>query len=233
MKKMILVAAAAMFSLAASAQTDNTYPSFIQVTGQAELEIEPNEIYIKIIIDESTSKGKVSVTEQEKKMITELKKLRIDTEKDLKVGDMSGELQTYVLRKDKVQTSKTYILKVDSADMLGKVFKSLADININNMSISKVTRSDLAQLKARLRAEAIKDAKANAETLAGAIGQKIGKAFNITDYNSFSGGEIMYDYAPVSRMQASAAGVAQEEDDSLVFRNLKLNYSVNARFVLE
>lgn len=222
-----------MFSLAASAQTDNTYPSFVQVTGQAELEIEPNEIYIKIIIDESTSKGKVSVADQEKKMIAELKKLRIDTEKDLKVGDMSGELQTYVLRKDKVQTTKTYILKVDSADMLGKVFKSLADININNMSISKVTRSDLAQLKARLRAEAMKDAKANAETLADAIGQKIGKAFNITDYNSFSGGEIMYDYAPVSRMKAAGTAMEQEEDESLVFRNLKLNYSVNARFVLE
>lgn len=234
MKKMILVAAVAtMFSMAANAQSDNTFPSFIQVTGQAELEIEPNEIYVKITIDESTSKGKVSVADQEKKMIVELKKLRIDTDKDLKVGNMSGELQTYVLRKDRVQTSKTYILKVDSADMLNKAFKALADININNMSISKVTRSDLAQLRTRLRTEAMQDAKRNAETLADAIGQKAGKAFNITDYNSFSGGEIMYDYSPSSRMMAQAAGVEKEEEDSLVFRNLKLNYTVNARFVLE
>lgn len=235
MKKMIMLAAAAiMFAGASKAQVTETFPSYLQVNGKAELEIEPNEIYVKITIDESDTKGRVSVAEQERKMIAALKKLGINTDKDLKVGDMAGELQSYVLRKDKVQTSKTYILKVGDAATLGKVFKELADINISNMKLSKVTRSDLPELRMKLRAEAMKDAKKNAETLAGAIGQKAGKAFNITDYNSFSGGEVMYDTSYRMMSKSATTEAAQYvEDDALVFQNLKLSYSVSARFVLE
>lgn len=148
---------------------------------------------------------------------------------------MSGDLKSYVIRKDKVQTSKSYVLKVSSADMLAKVFSSLADINITNMDINKVTRNDLPELKMKLRGEAMKAAKANAEALAGAVGQKVGKAFQITDYNSFGGGEIMYDNAAyksrTSNVMFQAEGAADQ--DSLSFKNLKLSYSVNARFILE
>lgn len=234
--KKIMIIAAALLAIAGTAKAQNTneiYQSYIQVTGNAELEIEPNEIYVKITVDENDSKGKVTVAEQERKMISALRNLGIDTDKNLQVGDMSGELQSYVLRKDRVQTTKSYILKVNSADMLGKAFKALGDLNISDMKLSKVTRDDLPALRMRLRAEAMKDAKNNADALAGAVGQKVGKAFNITDYNSFGGGEIMYDQATYSRAKSANLEFAAEEDTSLSFRNLKLSYSVNARFVLE
>ena len=145
---------------------------------------------------------------------------------------MDGEFRKYILRKDKVETTKTYILKVTSADMLGKAFKALADININNLGLSKVTHSDLPQLRLQLRTEAMKNARRNAETLAQAVDQTIGKAFNITDYNTFSGGEIIYDYSANSRVMMAAKVEESEQADELSFRNLKLTYSVTARFVL-
>lgn len=234
MKKMMIFAAALAFAAATQShgQTTETFPSFIQVTGQSELEIEPNEIYVAITIDESVSRSRVTVAEQEKRMLSALQKLGIDTAKDLQVGDMSGELQSYVIRRDRVQTSKSYILKVGSADMLAKVFSALSDINISDMRLSKVTRNDLPELRMRLRTEAMKDAKKNAEVLAEAIGQKAGKAFNITDYNSFGGGTVMYDKS-VTMARAAVNLDEQQEDSSLSFRNLKLNYSVSARFILE
>lgn len=122
-----------MLSTAASAQQTEAYPSYIIVTGNAEREVTPDEIYVGITIDESDSRsGKVTVAEQERKMVAELKKLGIDVDKDLQVGDMSGDLKSYVLRRDRVQTQKNYVLKVSDAATLGKVFQSLQAPNSPN-----------------------------------------------------------------------------------------------------
>ena len=106
MKKLLIMAAGLlMLSTAASAQQTEAYPSYIIVTGNAEREVTPDEIYVGITIDESASRsGKVTVAEQERKMVAELKKLGIAVDKDLQVGDMSGDLKSYVLRRDRVQT---------------------------------------------------------------------------------------------------------------------------------
>ena len=80
MKKLLIMAAGLlMLSTAASAQQTEAYPSYIIVTGNAEREVTPDEIYVGITIDESDSRsGKVTVAEQERKMVAELKKLGID-----------------------------------------------------------------------------------------------------------------------------------------------------------
>jgi len=161
MKKLLIMAAGLlMLSTAASAQQTEAYPSYIIVTGNAEREVTPDEIYVGITIDESDSRsGKVTVAEQERKMVAELKKLGIDVDKDLQVGDMSGDLKSYVLRRDRVQTQKNYVLKVSDAATLGKVFQALAAIDISRMNLIKATRSDLEQIKLELRAEAMKNAR--------------------------------------------------------------------------
>lgn len=233
MRKIIVMAASLLvLSTAAMAQQTETYPSYITVNGNAEREVTPNEIYVKIVIDESDSRSKVTVADQERKMVAELKKLGIDVEKDLQVGDMSGDLTNYVFRRDQVQTQKSYVLKVSSADMLNKVFQALGQMNISKMSLLKVTRNDLDKIRMELRTEAIKNAQTIAVTLAEAIGQKAGKAFMITDNNYGNGGVIYYDFAVTgARSKAEAAPAA--DDTTLEFQNIKLNCSVNARFVLE
>ena len=233
MKKIILLAAAVIMCANVFAQEKEAYPSFIMVTGNAERELTPNEIYVKITIDENDTKGKTKLADQERSMIAELRKLGIDVEKDLQVGDMTGDLKSYVLRKDRVQTQKTYILKVGDADMLGKVYNVLGNINISRLAIHKITRNDLDKIKMELRVEAMKQAQETAKTLAGAVGQTIGKAFQITDYNYSGGGVIYYDNAaPMAKARMEMA-VESEADTSLEFQNMKLDYSVNVRFVLE
>ena len=192
MKKLLLMAAGLLvLSTAASAQQTETYPSYISVTGSAERDVTPDEIYVGITIDESDSRnGKITVAEQERRMVAELKKLGIDVDKDLQVGDMSGDLKSYVLRRDRVQTQKNYVLKVGDAATLGKVFQSLAAIDISRMNLIKATRSDIEQIRLELRAEAMKSARRSADTLAEAIGQKAGKAFMINDNNYYGGGTV-------------------------------------------
>ncbi len=225
------MAAVLTMGTAAMAQ-GQAFPSSVSVTGTAEREIVPDEIYLSITIDESTTKGKVPVAEQERKMIASLRGLGIDVEKDLRVGDIAGDLQTYLLRKDRVLTSKTYSLKVGDADMLSNVFGVLADQGISNAAVTSATRSDIDKIRMELRTEAMHNARSSAEALAAAIGQKIGKAFQIGEYNY--GGPVYY--AADNAYATRAMGISMKEEaveTSLDFKDLKITHTVNVQFVLE
>ena len=233
MKKLLIMAARTADAVHGRLPADRSLSSYIIVMGNAEREVTPDEIYVGITIDDSDSRsGKVTVAEQERKMVAELKKLGIDVDKDLQVGDMSGDLKSYVLRRDRVQTQKNYVLKVSDAATLGKVFQALAAIDISRMNLIKATRSDLEQIKLELRAEAMKNARRSADTLAEAIGQKAGKAFMIIDNNYYGSGTVYFnDAMPVARSAKMTA--ATDTGASLEFQDMKINCSVNVRFVLE
>ena len=98
-----------------------------------------------------------------------------------------------------------------------------------------MSHSQIDRLREEVRVEAIRNARANAATLAEAIGQQVGKCFYIYDSNS----DVMpayYNNAVVMRsmkaMDTAEAGSGQE-DESLDFKTIKLQYSVQAKFVLE
>ena len=58
--------------------------NYIEVTGKAELNIVPNEIYISIVLKED-NKEKKTIAKLESELIPTLKSLGVDVEKDLKV----------------------------------------------------------------------------------------------------------------------------------------------------
>ena len=70
--------------------------------------------------------------------------------------------------------------------------------------------------------------------LAGAVGQSIGKCFYVYDSNNdvipayYNNGIMM---RSMKMMDTAAEGAAEEE--SLDFKTIKLQYSVQAKFVLE
>ena len=222
-----------LLSTAAAAQTDNQFQSYISVSGSASREVTPNEIYIGITIDESEGRnGKVTVAEKERQMTERLTGLGIDVEKDLQVGNMSGDLKNYILRRDKVQTRKDYVLKVGDAQTLAAVFASLREINISDMHLIKATRSDLDDIRMELRAEAMRNARATADTLAEAIGQKAGKAFMINDNSYYGTGTVYFNAMPMARA-AKTEAADNAETAQLEFQDMKVECSVNVRFVLE
>lgn len=91
MKRILLLAVGVLFAVTAAAQTNETFPSYIQVNGHAEKEVAPDEFYLTIVIDERDSKGKISVEAQRRDMIVALKKQGINIEKQLKVTNLSSE----------------------------------------------------------------------------------------------------------------------------------------------
>ena len=227
---MILLAAAALMLLPAAAQTQEAFPSYIQVNGRAEKEIVPDEFYLSIVIAERDSKGKISVEQQQKAMIAALKRDGIDVEKQLKVANLSSE---FFKKNTSVATAK-YQLRLGSAAEVSKAWQTLDDLGISNVSIQKVSHSQLEQLKQQVRIEAMQDARSSAQMLAGAGGQSIGKCFYVDDSNNdvipayYNNGIMM---RSMKMMDTAAEGAAEEE--SLDFKTIKLQYSVQAKFVLE
>ena len=229
MKRFILAAAVALLALPAAAQVQEAFPSYIQVNGRAEREIAPDEFYLQIVINERDSKGKVSVESQQRDMIAALKRLGVNVEKQLKVANLSSE---FFKKNTSVATAK-YQLQLGSSAMVAKVWQALDGLGISNVSILKVSHSQLERYKSEVRVEAMRNAKQNAATLAEAIGQTIGKCFYVYDSNNDVMPVFYNNMAVMRSAKAFDAAEAAAEEEPLDFKTIKLQYSVQAKFVLE
>lgn len=229
MKRFILAAAVALLALPAAAQVQEAFPSYIQVNGRAEQEIAPDEFYLQIVINERDSKGKVSVESQQRDMIAALKRLGVNVEKQLKVANLSSE---FFKKNTSVATAK-YQLQLGSSAEVGKVWQALDGLGISNVSILKVSHSQLERYKSEVRVEAMRNAKQNAATLAEAIGQTIGKCFYVYDSNNDVMPVFYNNMAVMRSAKAFDAAEAAAEEEPLDFKTIKLQYSVQAKFVLE
>ena len=229
MKKLIAMAVVALMTLPAAAQMQEAYPSYIQVTGRAEKELTPDEFYLQIVINERDSKGKISVESPQRDMVAVLRKLGVDVEKQLKMANLSSEF----FKKNTSVAMAKYQLQLGSSGEVAKVWQALDDLGISNISILKVTHSQLDKYKQEVRLEAMRNARESAQEMAGAIGQTIGKCFYIYDSNS-NVLPVMYDNAVLMRSAKAAADAeSAAEEDPLEFKTIKLEYGVQAKFVLE
>ena len=229
MKKMMFLLAAMVVALSASAQQVEAFPSYIEVTGVAEKEVAPNEIFLSITINERDSKGKISIDEQQREMLAALKKLGVKADEQLKMVDLTS---SYFKRGNALAKAQ-YELKLGSAAEVAKVWRALDGLGISQVTVQKVSHSDLEKFKAETRSEAIRAARDNARALAEAIDQKAGKCFWIADYSS----PVRTVYAAANlksrAMAEETAFDAVVEEEGLEFQTINLQHRVQAKFVLE
>ena len=231
MNKIVLLIAALCTTWGAAAQMQEAFPSYIQVNGRAEKEVVPDEFYLSIVLDERDSKGKISVEAQQREMIAALRKQGVDIEKQLKVANLSSEF----FRKNTSVATAKYQLKLGSAAEVAQVWQALDKLGISNVSIQRVSHSELDRLKEEVRVEAIRNAQQSARTLAEALGQTIGKCFYIWDSNSDIVPAYYNNAVSVRSMKMADAAGAEiaEEEEPLDFKTIKLQYHVQTKFVLE
>ncbi len=205
---------------------------YIEVNGYADTLVTPNEIYIQIVIAESDSKGKISVEEQEGKMITALKSLNINTDVDLKLSDMLSNYKFYLLKSKDVMKTKEYVLKVSDAKMASRVLLKLENIGISNTSIQRVDHSQRESILNECRTKAVKNAYSKAVALTRPLSQEVGRALYISDNNSG------YDY----RLQNASYGLmmsrkSMAESDyvapNIDFEKIRITSTVDVKFVLK
>ena len=223
---MVLVAALMLTTSLYAQQTNVMDQPYIEVSGQAEVEVVPDKIYVQITID-GDSKGQETVLQQEKEMVQRFDALGIDVEKKLVVQ----ELFNSALKSNKVTTFKMYRLEVNSATQLAHVFQALQAIGIAQAEIESVDVSNKEELIQKIRAEAAQNARQNALVLANALGQELGKALYVQDYSTSP-----YEYMNMSTRDYAMAEVREvvaEVAPVLEFQKVTFNSSVRVRFLLK
>ena len=223
------------FSLTCFSQTGTKNfidQNYIEVTGKAEMEIVPNEIYLKILINEKDFKGNKSLDEIEKSMTDKLSKIGIDISKKLAIKDMTSNFRNYWLRNSSINSIKEYQLVVENAKMTGQVFQGLESIGISNISIERIEHSDIQKFRTEVKINAIKAAKRKATFMANAIDQEIGKAIYIQELNSQIYGALRGRVAGLSNIvvRGYSSKLNEEQVPEIEFEKIKLEYSILVRF---
>lgn len=229
MKRVILLFAAVLMALGVQAQSEQAFPSFVEVSSSAYREVAPNLVYLSITINERESKGRITVEEQERDMVAALKKLGIDTKTDLRVSDLSSSQ----LKRSQAVKTKSYQLKMTDVALVGSVYIALNEIGITTINIENVINTNKDSIEDELRVEAMRNARANAKLMAEAIDQTIGKAFYIHTYDvSVSTVRNEMDGVVVTAFGATKRADAPEPVITEL-RKIRISVQVRAKFVLE
>jgi uncharacterized protein YggE len=233
MKNLSLLLSLLLLSLYGNSQGKNFIDQpYIEVVGTADSLVTPNEIFIKIIVSERDSKGKESVEELENKMLQALKRIGIQTEMNLTIDDISSNFKFYLLKQKDIFKTKEYILKVVDAKMASRVFIELQNLAISNVSIQKVSHTNMEEIKNRVRSMAVDNARQHAIALARPLNQTIGPAIYISENE----GEINLLGAKVAAvsLRRSASFAAEESYFSnLDFQKITISSTVNLKFILK
>jgi uncharacterized protein len=238
MKKILTIAIAALFVMAGNAQTV-AQPRTVNVSGSAEMEIIPDEIYVQVDLREYDKKnfGKVDIEKIKNEFLFNAKSIGL-SENEISVQGYSGYDQNYwYYRKNKknpdLKASISYIIKLRNVGQIDQLVTKLDDEATQNFYIQRVSHSKIQEYKQQLKIQAIKSAKTKAQNLAEAIGEKVGQAITINEPN-----EVGYYPRPVYANTMMKQANAEAADASAPAMNpdwkkMKLQFDVHVTFALQ
>lgn len=192
MKKTILLILLSFNYFTFSQNSKQIELPFIEVTGTAKREIEPNLIYISITLTEkSIDNKKFSIEAQEKELQKILVELNIPSSK-LTLADYNSSILTVKRKEIGFKQSKQFTLILETAKQVSELFEKLFNANIKEADVFKIDHTDIVKFNKEVRIDAIKAAKDKAEYITNAVGNKIDKPLEIielgaTDMNYYRG----------------------------------------------
>lgn len=213
-------------SFGQSVQNINNQSPVIYVTGTAEKEIIPDEIYITIRLEEYTgSKKKNDLIQLDQK----LRKALLDqgfNPQNLYLSDAKSN-RIHLKRKSIIQALQ-YTLMVSSAKEAEQVFNILNTLKIRKAYIAKTSHSNIEHFRKEVRIEAIKAAKDKANYTLEAVGESCGKPIEIR--------ELDHQYQPVFSNIEIKQNVSTDKTISLPdikFEKIKITTTFNVQFKIK
>lgn len=205
---------------------------YIEVTGSAEMEIIPDEIYITVVVTERyDGKNKITIEKLESDMFAALKNIGIDP-KNISLSDAESNFNYRFLKSDDALLSRSYtILTADAATVI-KVYDAMGAIKATDVFISKVSHSKIEEYRMETKVNATKAAKDKATKMVTAIGETIGSPILLQEINN--------DYFPQSRIsQYSNSNFMMDEagfgdfQAQLTYQKIKIRYEVFGKFEIK
>jgi hypothetical protein len=211
----------------------------IEVTGTAEEEVVPDELYFTISLkeyfkDDKAQRDKVTIDILERQLLAAVAKAGLPKE-DLRIGGISGYRNVWPKPKKPAQflEGKQYVLKLNN---LNKVDGVLADVDprgIEHVYLSRTEYSKREQLKREVKIKALKAAQEKAQYLAAAVNEQIADVLEIREVEEgYYAPQPMMMKASAMRMEAADAG-SGVPDSELEFQKIKVTYRMQAVFRLK
>ena len=219
-------------SITAIAQNENN-KRYIEVKGEAEMEIEPDEIVIAITIEEywkeefekkkdfEDYKNKVPLTEIEDELIKNLRKTGVNKE-NIVVKNL-GNYWRY--RGKEFLFSKQLEVKVTDLSKINKLMQLIDSKGIKSMRIAELKHSEIDKFKKETKIQALQNAREKAKYLLESIGAKLGEVQSIIEMTDGY-------YRPVMAKSMMMSAEAAPESANQI-QNITISYQLQARFAIK
>lgn len=207
----------------------------IEVTGSAEVEVVPDEIYVSIVLREKDkNREKYKIEAQEENLLQKLKANGFDIN-NLSLSGADGELQYGVFRKNRVLTEKKLLMKVKDAGEVNKLFQLLDELEIDDARIVKTSHSQMEKFRKDVKIQAMKAAKDKADYLLTAIGEQTGKPLVIREQDHTIYPANIYSNAALQEVVVTGYGTAKARglENEVAFTKIKIRYEIFAKFAIK
>lgn len=199
-----------------------TKKNFIEVTGIAEMEVEPDEILFNIGIK---GDNKNQLADNEKELFEILKSNGVKNE-DIKFKSMYQNIYS----KTKVFT-KSLQFKVTKKTDMGNLFENLNQKWITSINIDEIRNTKIADYRKTVKINALKAAKEKADYLLESMAKKTGNPLEIVEIEDYTSDTVL----PMN-FRAKTANIQLEAADANVdysfenIDNIKLKYSIKTKY---
>jgi uncharacterized protein YggE len=222
---------------AVNAQTNNMENTRrVATRGYAEKEITPDIVYLSISLKEyyqdGNTKKKVAIDQLEKQLFDAAMKNGVRKE-DFTVQNIYSYNVADKKKNNELLQARQYRIKVADLKKLNTMLEEVDARGLQSTNISGYDHSQKREIEKELKTLAVRDARTNAEILAAADAENVGKVILINDNSSFNWNEI----APQPRMYAMKASNAEMDSTNngldLEVRPIKLTCNIDAVFELK
>ncbi len=217
-------------------------PKKIEVTGSAEMEFVPNEIYMTFTLKEylDGARKKVKLDNIKTEFLAQCKAAGVP-DSNISISSYSGnerwDYYWYKRRKTEpdFMSGISYAVKVSSAEKLDKIVATINDNAIENFYISKTSHCDIELLRKEVKTKALQASKTKADYLAKSVGEEIGETLLIQEIedsyrSAFSNESNGYSNAiSQTAMSMDAAPNAASPN----FEKIKIRYEMKVVFKLK
>lgn len=231
-------------ALQATAQqpAPNPFPKTITVTGAAEMEVIPDQIYVNIVLREYQKKN------EPKKDLETLKTGFMESCKAIGLPDSVISIASYTgfnnyywLRRERKKSpdlfaSITYQVKFSNSKQMDDLIEKLDDEATQSFDIVNTSHSKMSEYRKQLKILAVKAAKDKGIYLTEAIGEKLGPAITVKEPDESGVLTTMVANRVYSQTRIESNGRfdgANDKSLEIDFKKIKLRYEVNVVFALQ
>ena len=226
MKTLIIILLTIVATSAFAQQIDTR--KFIEVTGSAEMNIQPDEVKLEIVIGDNKKVGAKKLDDVEKEFKAILSKNNINPE-SIEFDRASNWYWWQYWRNRNQLNSMTVKVTLGSKTDILKLVKDLNKDWVSHIAIVDTDHKDLQRFRKDVKIQAIKAAKEKANYLLESVGEKIGSVLSVEEIpgmhaDRFVNQAYLQSNVSVESVQSSSIGNVAE---------IKLRYEIKVKFEIQ